>query len=69
MSCKKCGTFKEVMGPIYKGPGEYMPSGFVVPLQTECLVYRCLECGYSYSTPTEDNKKPSTTEGQDKDGY
>ena len=47
MSCIKCGTWKRPVGPVYGTDS----------LGCECLKYRCVECGYSWTGSTQDRVK------------
>lgn len=47
IQCPKCGG-REIDGPKYREPS---------PLKEECLVYYCLQCGYSQISPTLDQKR------------
>jgi len=67
VSCPKC-AHDIVFGPSYRGPGEYIPPGFTAPLPIECLVYTCGRCGYTYSTPTNDNFQMATSPQGEKEG-
>jgi hypothetical protein len=47
--CKKCGR-GPIRGPVYK-QNEY---------GSECLMYYCQTCGYSWGEPTKDSRPAPT---------
>lgn len=44
--CTKCGTYRQPSGPHYGRDA----------MGRECLKYRCMECGYSWTQPTRDQQ-------------
>ena len=61
--CPKCNHVAPMNGPHYRGPGEYQPPGFVVPVQNECLMFICSNCGYRTTRSTADQNTPNNIKG------
>ena len=49
MKCEKCGGI--ILGPTYS------ETGINPAYQKECLIYHCLQCGFRFATPTNDQLK------------